>query len=350
MKVLVATHSYSGNGAAVMLLAVLEHWIRDLKWTVDVLLGMEHEVPAELVRIGANVFPTAAPQDYDFALVNTVVSGHFLETLAPHVPTVLWVHEGETVLWATQMTSSMWRQVFELPKRIIFQGPWQSEVVFRPFLLRRAPGTFSCVRNGLPAIPAKLTPKARPSGKVRIIFVGGVYGRKRPNDLIDAVLALDRPDIECLFVGPIEDIGTIGEAHVALLKANPERFKLAGELDRHTTLEYLLSADIFCLPSGDESQPIAPLEAASLGVPCLLSDLPAYTGTWKHGQNCLLHPVGDATMLRWNLRAALEDPGVRSKVIAGGTSLVDSFSIEAFYKRFDAELPVFNPTGRVQSN
>jgi glycosyltransferase involved in cell wall biosynthesis len=340
MKVLVATHSYSGNGAAIMLLAVLEYWVRELGWTVDVLLDMDHEVPPDLARVGASIFSTAVPEDYDFAVVNTVVSAHFVEMLGPRVPTVLWVHEGETVVWSSAMVPSQWRQLLSLPKRIIFQGPWQSENVFRSFLVGQPAGKVQCVRNGLPALPQDIVPKVRREGKARIVFVGGVYGRKRPQDLIDAVMAMDRDDVECIFVGTTAALDTIGADHVAKVQSRPDRFTLAGELDRRSSLEYMMSADVFCLPSGDESQPIAPLEAAALGIPCVLTDLPPYSGTWKHGENCLLGPVGDVSILRWNLTALLEDAGVRSRVIAGGRSLSERFSIASFCHRFTAEMPI----------
>ncbi len=323
-----------------MLLAVLEYWVRDLGWTVDVLLDMDREVPPDLARIGANVFSTAVPDDYDFALVNTVVSAHFLETLGPRVPTVLWVHEGETVLWTSNMVPNQWRRLFGLPKRIIFQGPWQSETVFRSFLVGQPAGKVQCVRNGLPALPYDLVPHANSEGKARIVFVGGVYGRKRPQDLVDAILELERGDVECIFVGTTDALETLGEKHVARINARPDIFKLAGELDRKSGLEYLLSADVFCLPSGDESQPIAPLEAAAFGVPCVLSDLPTYAGTWKHGENCLLGPVGDISILRWNLKALLEDTAVRNRIIAGAKSLPERFSIASFCHRFTAEMPI----------
>jgi hypothetical protein len=139
MKVLVATHSYSGNGAAVMLLAVLEHWVKTLGWTVDVLLDLDTAVPEDLARTGVNAFSTADPKDYDFALVNTLVSAHYLEMLAPKIGTVLWVHEGETVLWASQATATQWRRLFDLPWKIVFQSPWQPDVVFRSFLIGSRP-------------------------------------------------------------------------------------------------------------------------------------------------------------------------------------------------------------------
>jgi glycosyltransferase involved in cell wall biosynthesis len=338
-KVLVASHSYSGNGAAVMLLALVGHWVRDLGWIVDVLLDIESDVPPDLAKIGVNIFSTAVPEDYDFALVNTLVSGHFLEMLGPRVPTVLWVHEGATILWGSKMVPVQWRELFGLAKRIIFQGPWQSETVFRSFLFPLSAGTVKCVRNGLPSLPENLVAKEKTDGKTRIVFVGGVYGRKRPHDLVDAVLRLNRKDIECVFVGSTEAINSIGPENVQRLEARPDCFTLVGELERKETLEYLSSADVFCLPSGDESQPIAPLEAASLGVPCLLSDLPPYDGTWKHEENCLLNHIGDIEKLQDNLTTLLENLAMRNRVIAGGRTVVEQYSMREFFQRFDAELP-----------
>jgi glycosyltransferase involved in cell wall biosynthesis len=335
MKVLVATHSYSGNGAAVMLLAVLEFWVMVLGWTVDVLLDVESSVPDELARIGVNVFPTADPSHYDFALINTVVSAHYVDLLAPRVRTILWVHEGETVLWGSSAPPAKWRHLFSLPWKIVFQTPWQPDVVFRSFL--GLSNNAVCVRNGLPAIPAGLVPNSKRADKRRIVFVGGVYGRKRPHDLANAVLALGRSDVECVFVGPTAGIETLGSEEAQKIKSRPDMFILAGELDRKAGLEYLASADVFCLPSGDESQPIAPLEAAALDIPCALTDLPPYTGTWKHGVNCLLSPVGDPLLLGLNLSALLDSDAVRTRLVEQARMLVPKHNIASFVQRFTAE-------------
>ena len=340
MKVLVATHSYSGNGAAVMLLAIIEHWVKDLGWTVDVLLDLDAEVPDELVRTGACVFNTADPRSYDFALVNTLISGHYVDQLAPQIRTVFWVHEGDTVLLGSSATPAKWRSLFQQPWKNVFQTRWQSESVFATFLLRVPPERIACVRNGLPALPTNLVPASKPSGKKRIVFLGGVYGRKRPQDLVDAVIALGRNDVECIFVGPTEQIETIGAEHVEKIRARPDLFKLAGQLGRTDGLAVLASADIFCLPSGDESQPVSPLEAAAVGVPSLLTDLAPYAGIWQHGRNCLLHPVGDVGLLGWNLTAILADEGLRKRIVDGSQELLHRFSLAAFLRRFTAEMPV----------
>jgi hypothetical protein len=68
--------------------------------------------------------------------------------------------------------------------------------------------------------------------------------------------------------------------------------------------------------------------------------LPPYAGTWKHGENCLLGPVGDASILRWNLLALLEDADLRNRVVAGARSVAERFSIASFHRRFTAEMPI----------
>ena len=181
-------------------------------------------------------------------------------------------------------------------------------------------------------------PKAE--GRRRIVFIGGVYGRKRPGDLAEAVLALDRTDVECVFVGSSEHIESCGAEAAKMLRSNPTNVLLAGELSRAETLRYLASADLFCLPSADESQPLFPLEAAALGVPCLLSDLAPYAGIWRHGADFLMHPVKDVALLQWNIRAALDDQQIRKTLVGGARALLPEFSINRFYRRFDAEMPI----------
>src|SRR5207245_393402 len=153
-----------------------------------------------------------------------------------------------------------------------------------------------------------------------------------------AVLGLKREDVECVFVGTTANIDTIGADGVDKIKSRPDLFLLPGELSRRSTLEYLADADVFCLPSGDESQPIAPLEAAALNVPCALSDLPPYKGIWRHGVNCLLSPVGDTALLSWNLNILLDDGEIRGQIVDHARALVDYFSMESFVHRFTAEM------------
>ncbi|MFO0702742.1 MAG: glycosyltransferase family 4 protein [Candidatus Andersenbacteria bacterium] len=53
-------------------------------------------------------------------------------------------------------------------------------------------------------------------------------------------------------------------------------------------LDWLSAMDIFLFPSHEENQGIAILEAASLGLPIVVRDLPAYRGWLQHEKNCLI--------------------------------------------------------------
>ena len=339
MNVLVATHSYAGNGAAVMLLSVLEYWVRRLRWSVDTYIAPGTAAPPELLRTGARPVSAVNSAAYDFALVNTIVSADYVFQLAPQLRTVLWVHEGETVVLNSQSSAATWQQLFSLPWKSIFQTCWQTESVFTTYLTKTPPERVVCVVNGLPPIPDDVAPVAKPFGRKRILFIGGVYGRKRPQDLVAAVLALQRPDIECVFAGTTEHIQTIGAEHVEKIRAHPHIFKLVGQLERRDALALLAGSDAFCLPSADESQAIAPLEAAALGVPVLLTSLPAYNGVWAHGLNCLMHPIAGVEILRWNLAAVLDDRAVRQVIVQGAGQLPERFAIGNFLSRFTAEMP-----------
>lgn len=335
MKVLVFTHSYSGNGAAVMLLAAMDHWIRSCGWTVDVWMDVDMDVPEEVAELGCMVCSEPVLGDYDFVLVNTVMPLEILDVIAGHAPVVVWTHEGQTVLYGVRRPPERWRELFGSASRIVFQTPWQSDAVFGPFLDGIPRERIAHVANGLPALPANLRPRARKPGMRRIAFVGGVYPRKRPDDLIEAVAGMDEP-VELVLIGTTEHLASLRAPARTLLERERERFILAGQLDRRSTLEHVLAADIFCLPSSDESQPIAPVEAATLGVPCVLSDLPPYAGIWQHGVNCLMQPVGDVERLRANLVALLHDDALRERVVAGGTELARRFSMPSFLERMTA--------------
>ncbi len=179
-------------------------------------------------------------------------------------------------------------------------------------------------------------PQRPADGRRRIVFIGGVYPRKRPEDLAIAVEKLGRSDLECLFLGPKAHLASCAADLPRLLDARPADFRAPGELARAETLSYLAGADAFCLPSAQESQPLTLLEAAHLGVPICASDLAPYEGTWRHGHNCLLHPVGNTELLAHNLALLLTNAQVRRTLIAGARQTLGRFDFDRFAAQFTA--------------
>lgn len=70
--------------------------------------------------------------------------------------------------------------------------------------------------------------------------------------------------------------------------------------------------DIFVFLSEEENQGMVILEAASLGLPILLRDLPAYRGWMVHDQNCLI-AQSDAEAEQY-LARLIADPGLRMRL------------------------------------
>lgn len=339
-RILLVTHEYTGTGAAVMLGAIAEHWARALGWQVEIYrYDARLAVPESLTAAGVRAVERVAPGDYALVLANTIAQPQLLQfvaqRLAPKVPCLLWVHEGDTPLWSTGLKAVDWVRIFSAFAHVVFQSVWQRDKVFAYFLNYLGPERVSAIANGLPPFDAAAVQPTRPAdGRRRVLFIGGVYPRKRPEDLAVAVEKLGRRDVECLFLGPNAHSAACAADLPRLLHARPADFRAPGEASRLATLSHLAGADVFCLPSGQESQPLTLLGAALLGVPICASDLAPYEGTWRHGHDCLLHPVGDTDLLAANLALALDNARVRQSLVAGARQTLRRFEFDRFAAQF----------------
>ncbi len=111
---------------------------------------------------------------------------------------------------------------------------------------------------------------ARPPGPPRIVFVGSLSTRKRPDLLLEAVAELARRglkvELDLLGAGPLQEslqhrIGQLGLDNIVRIHgfvADP--------------LDLIARADLFVLPSLSEGVSRAALEALHLGVPVVLRD------------------------------------------------------------------------------
>jgi glycosyltransferase involved in cell wall biosynthesis len=339
-RVLIVTHEYTGTGAAVMTQAIVEHWVRRCGWQVDLYrLQAGLALPQALIDAGVGVVERIRPADYALVLAVTVAQPQLLHfvahKLAPQLPCLLWVHEGDTPLWTTPLTAADWLRLFSAFAHVVFQNAWQRDKVFASFLNPLGPERASIVPNGLPPFDrGAVDPLRAAAGRRRIVFIGGVYPRKRPEDLAVAVETLGRDDIECLFLGPTAHLALCAADLPRLLDSRPADFRAPGELPREASLSYLAGADVFCLPSAQESQPLTLLEAAHLGVPICASALAPYEGIWRHGVNCLLHPVGNTELLAHNLALLLGNERVRQALAAGARQTLRHFDFDRFAAQF----------------
>lgn len=156
------------------------------------------------------------------------------------------------------------------------------------------------------------SPKRNTSNKSKsIVMVGRLTAKqKRPMLLLQAFqkLALDFPDWNLVFygAGPEEKIMLEYIQHHKL----EERVKLAGQISNIP--QYLLSADIFCLPSAYEGLPISLLEAMAAGLPSVVfGSADGSNEVIKHEVTGLL---AEDNGLHNSLRILMEDEELRNKL------------------------------------
>ena len=330
MRVLLINHEYTISGASLLMLRLARH-LRDSGRSCDTMCMLSRDGPVleQYAALGIPHPVTADFADYGVVICNTIFTAPVVPHAAKFAKTVWWIHEGGNGLDHILHTPSDW-PAFQIATAIVLQTEFQRDILYRRFLGDRGrpfviPVGIDVVMSG-PSIA-----KTRP---FRIVSVGTIDARKRHGDLIHAVASLQRDDVECVIIGKYY---SLEESARRVATSRADRFKIF-EASNEETLAWLRSADLFCLPSQAESQPISILEAATLGKPPVLTDLPSYRGIWLHGRNCLSVPVADIGGLATALSELLENAELRQRLGAAARATASQFTEAAFLARFDSML------------
>ena len=313
MRVLFVIHELALNGAVTALLAQIRALVAEgARVTVltPPLDGEAAALRAEFAAAGATLVAATTAADHDIAVGCTVFAADALGALAGALPFVWWIHEGMAGVRHVLAHKDGMR-LLGGAARLVFPARATVEQVWAGTLLGLPPGRVEIIPALVPSPePGPAAPK--PDGRVRVLCVGSVYPRKRQADLIAAVAAFGpAAPVECVFAGSLVRLDPPGDR---LAAADPDRFRFAGGQTPAALQALYRSADIFALPSGEESLPIAPIEAAWHGLPLVLSDLPGHAGLWRHGVTALLHPPGDVELLAWSLKMLIETPPLRARL------------------------------------
>ncbi|MBB5373189.1 glycosyltransferase family 4 protein [Acidocella aromatica] len=334
MRLLLVNHEFTITGASMVLFR-LATYFREAGHEVHIFPVNPEDGPMKTryEAAGIPVLASVVPREYDLALCNGICAAGQVQQIAPNVPVIWLVHEAEVALNLLLQHHQM-IPAFAAASAIVYQSPYQAEVL-RSFTYQLDPRKFHIIPNGVEVseeLPlARVPPKRR---AFRVVQVASVEPRKRPGDLIRAV-ARSGLDAECIFCGRF--YGLDDEA-LALAEAAPEQFRFTGEVEPVEALAWVLSADVFCLASGSETQGLAAYEAALLGRPLLLTDLPCYRDIFTHGRNCLVFPAGRADMLALTLAMYASSPELRAEMGEAAQRTARRFTNAAFYARFDALL------------
>jgi glycosyltransferase involved in cell wall biosynthesis len=169
------------------------------------------------------------------------------------------------------------------------------------------PSRVHVVRNGVPVDRPEVR-QPRGAGPFRVRSVGRLTVQKG----FDVLVAATR---ELLAAGVAVDVAVAGRGREmsALVEAAaglPVRF--VGFVD--DVPGFLAGCDAFCLPSRAEALPLALLEAAVAGLPCVATDVGDIGSAL--GDIALVVPPEDPAALAWALRALATDDRLRERLAA----------------------------------
>lgn len=337
MQIVLLGTEFAMNGAALLLFRWAAHLARQGHVVTAVhppkAVGPLREA---YVSQGVALAETFNVDSSTVVICNTLLAAPYVLQVAGTARTIWWLHEGEAGL-PILVAHPGAERAFAAAHAVIFPSAAIRERVYKSYLLGVPEQRLHVVPPGLePLDAASLEVDSSPADRpIRVISVGSIYPRKRQADLIRAVTRLSDVPIECLLVGQIV---LLADDAVALARQAPERIAFAGQLRHEEALRLIGRADILALPSASECLPIAPLEAGQRGKAVLLSDLPAHEGVWRHGVNCLMHPVGDVDLLAHSLRILATDAALRARLGAEARRTAARFRNDLFLTRLDMVL------------
>jgi phosphatidyl-myo-inositol alpha-mannosyltransferase len=170
-----------------------------------------------------------------------------------------------------------------------------------------------------------------PSPEPAVLFVGRHEPRKGLAVLLDAWAQLDRDAILWIVGdGPETD---------QLQGRKVRNVEWLGRISDEELARRERGATIFCAPStGGESFGVVLLEAMAAGAAVVASDISGYRAVARPEHEAVLVPHDDAGALRDALRRLLDEPRVRTELVAAGDQRAAEFSMRRLAERF---VPVF---------
>jgi glycosyltransferase involved in cell wall biosynthesis len=332
MRILMINHEFTITGASTVFLRLAAH-LRAQGHSLALFPVNPADGPMQrrFAELGIPIQPSAVVAAFDLVIANTVCAASWVIRIGAQAKTIWFLHEAEIGLNILLKNPEL-AEAFRHAAAIVYQTAYQQEV-YRSFTYRLEPSKFHLVANGTDIVPgniagADIPPKSKP---LRLVQVGSIEPRKRPGDVIRAA-ALSGLAIETVLCGKFF---MLDEDAQEIIARAPENFRFPGETPPEETLGWIASADIFCLASGSESQPVSVFEAAQLAKPLLLSDLPGYRDIFAHGRNCLMFPPGYVELFARSLQIYAASPQLRADMAAAARQTGQRYTNAAFCARFD---------------
>ncbi|HEX9012106.1 MAG TPA: glycosyltransferase, partial [Anaerolineaceae bacterium] len=268
--------------------------------------------------------------------IPTVGTNHFLpENLLPFIPRFLPLKRAQIIrfLWWTML--SVYNQLDAVTT------PTETAAgILRQQPLRVPVSAISCGVDTRRFRPLPELDRAAVRARYGIdpqrplfLYVGRLEGEKRLDVLVRAFALLGSPDARLAFGGKGTQAGAL--AGLARHLGIGERVRFTGYIPHEDLPALLNSADVFCMPSPEELQSIATLEALSCGKPVLAANARALPELVTTGVNGALFQPNDAGDAARAMRQLLADPADWARMGQASLSRSAAHSLDNTIRRYE---------------
>ena len=170
-----------------------------------------------------------------------------------------------------------------------------------------------------------------------VLYLGRLAPEKALHHLIDAFsrVLIRAPQAVLVLVGDgvvRQDL----EAQVRRLGLPPESVRFAGMVKPAEVPAWLQAADVYALVSFSEGFSCALLEAMSVGLPSVVTDIPANRQLIDDGQQGFLAPAGDSAAIGDSILRLVENAHARQQMgSAARQRVLDNYSLDKIADRYE---------------
>lgn len=158
--------------------------------------------------------------------------------------------------------------------------------------------------------------------KVVFVFVGRIVGDKGVNELVEAFdrLSGERGDIALRLLGNFES--ALDPVKSNTLDAIEKNASIFYEGYQNDIRPFLAASSVLVLPSYREGFPNVVLQAAAMGLPCIVSDVNGAMDVISNGENGIIVPKRDLDALYRAMKQLAEDNALRRRMSKKARSIV----------------------------
>lgn len=155
------------------------------------------------------------------------------------------------------------------------------------------------------------------------LYVGRIVRSKGINELCHAFDKLSKTaSVRLILVGPYEDeLDPISDESKNIISEN-DAIEAVGPKHGDELLAYYAAADCFVMPSYREGFPNTVLEAGSMGLPCIVTDINGSREIIKEGINGIIVPAKDEELLHRAMNLILSSSVDRCKMAGNARKMV----------------------------